>query len=119
MAGDMKMRRLSVATASVLAAGLIITAALAAGDVSAGKKLFNDPSFAGGKRACSQCHPGGSGLEDAAEKKKFHIAGGVQKSIEEAVNACIVYAADGTAIDVKSREMEDLVAYIRSLKKGL
>jgi cytochrome c553 len=89
----------------------------AAGDVEKGKALFNDPGAFGGKRACSACHPNGGGLEDAAAKKVFHIAGGTQKSLEEAVNTCIVNASGGKAIDIKSEQMKDIVAFISSLNK--
>lgn len=108
---------------TVLPAAIIlafaVSAALAAGSVSKGKVLFNDPKFAGATsgHSCNTCHPGGTGLEQAAgDKKEFHIAGKVQKSLEEAVNACIVYAINGKAIDPKSEAMQDIVAYIKSLK---
>jgi cytochrome c len=80
-----------------------------------GRALFTDPNFAGGKRACDSCHPGGRGLARAAKKSEFHIMGGTQDSLEEAVNACIVGANRGKAIDVNSKEMKDLVSYIKSL----
>lgn len=80
-----------------------------------GRALFTDPHFAGGKRACDSCHPGGRGLSQAAAKSEFHIMGGTQHSLEEAVNACIVGANRGKAIDVSSQEMKDLVSYIKSL----
>jgi cytochrome c553 len=96
---------------------LIFSFSLAAGNVEKGKALFNDPKFAGGVRPCSRCHPGGSGLENAGDKKVFYIGGATQNSLEEAVNACIVGASMGKAIDVQSEQMKDIVAYIRSLKK--
>jgi cytochrome c len=34
------------------------------------------------------------------------------------VNFCIVGANKGKAIDVKSQQMQDMVAYIKSLKAG-
>jgi thiosulfate dehydrogenase len=40
-----------------------------------------------------------------------------QDSLEEAVNFCIVNASRGKAIDEDSREMKDIVAYIKSLGK--
>jgi cytochrome c len=82
-----------------------------------GKALFEDASFAQGKRACNSCHPGGRGLEKAGTKAEFHIMGKVQKSLEEAVNFCIVNASKGQAIDQNSGEMKDIVAYIKSLEK--
>lgn len=81
-----------------------------------GKTLFNDQKAFGGKKACNECHPDGKGLEKAAYKKEFKIMGKTQKSIEEAVNFCIINANEGTAIDVKSEQMKDIVAYLKSLK---
>ncbi len=101
---------------SIAATGIMLSTVLAAGNPAKGKVLFNDPKFANAVRACSDCHPNGRGLENAAGSKVFHIAGGTQRSLEEAVNVCIVYAAGGQAIDPKSVAMEDIVAYIKSLK---
>jgi cytochrome c len=81
-----------------------------------GKALFSDQKFAGGQKACNECHPNGKGLENAADKKEFNIMGKKQKGLEEAVNFCIVNANKGKAIDVKSEQMKDMVAYIKSLK---
>lgn len=108
-----KMRRVIVA---VIAFGLLAGAAFAA-DAAKGKALFSDAKFAGGSKACNECHPNGKGLEKSGEKKEFQIMGKTQKSLEDAVNVCIVNANKGKAIDVKSKEMQDMVAYIKSLKK--
>lgn len=81
-----------------------------------GKTLFENPKFAGGVKSCNECHPGGKGLEKAADKKEFRIMGKTQKSLEEAVNFCIEMGNKGKAIDAKSPEMADIVAYIKSLK---
>ncbi len=96
-----------------------VSVALAAGSVSKGKALFNDPKFAGATsgNSCNTCHPGGKGLEQAGNRKEFHIAGKTQKGLEEAVNACIEYALDGKPIDPKSDAMQGIVAYIKSLKR--
>lgn len=103
-------------TATILV--LTVSLALAAGSVSKGKALFNDPKFAGATsgNSCNTCHPGGTGLEQAGSKKVFHIAGKTQESLEEAVNACIVHAIEGKALDPGSEAMQDVVAYIKSLK---
>lgn len=82
-----------------------------------GKTLFNDPKFTGGSKACNECHPNGKGLEKSPDKKEFNIMGKTQKSLQEAVNFCIVNANKGKAIDEKSDQMKDIVAYIKSLKK--
>jgi len=82
-----------------------------------GMKLFKDKTAFGGSKACNECHPNGRGLEKAGEKKEFQIMGKTQKGLEEAVNFCIVNANKGKAVDVKSKEMMDITAYIKSLKK--
>lgn len=81
------------------------------GDAKKGKILFNDPSFGGGitGNSCASCHPAGKGLEGAVLKK--------EKILEEAINECIVNELKGHAIDPKSEEMKDIIAYIKSLRK--
>lgn len=83
-----------------------------------GKALFNDPKLGGGTagKSCNSCHPNGNGLENSAEKKEFKIMGKKLNSLEEAVNICIEMALKGKAIDPKSKQMKDIVAYIKSLK---
>jgi cytochrome c553 len=110
------MKLLKTAFMLVIAFGLIFSLAFAAGETEKGKTLFNDAKFAGGVKACSSCHPNGKGLEKAADKKEFHIMGGTQKNLEEAINTCIVNANQGKAIDVKSTQMKEMAAYIKSLK---
>jgi len=83
--------------------------------VEKGKAHFNNPGFAGGRKSCSECHPGGDNLREAGAKTTFHIGGGEQSSLEEAINVCIVNAKKGQAIDVNSDQMQELASYIRSL----
>jgi cytochrome c553 len=112
------MKVLKIALLSVIALGLVFSFAFAAGEMEKGKALFNDPKFADGTagKACNSCHPDGKGLEKAAEKKEFNIMGKKQMGLEEAVNFCIVNANKGKAVDPKSEQMMDIVAYIKSLK---
>ncbi|RJQ56876.1 MAG: hypothetical protein C4526_00555 [Nitrospiraceae bacterium] len=85
-----------------------------------GKTLFNDPKAFGGSVSCASCHPDGKGLEKSGMKKEWKNPAGTFKSLEEAINACITMANKGKAIDVKSQEMKDMVAYIKSLgMKGM
>jgi len=111
------MKVLKVVLLSVLALSLIFSFAFAAGDVAKGKALFNDPKFAGGtaEKSCNSCHQDGKGLEKSGMKKEFNIMGKKQMSLEEAVNLCIVNANKGKAIDPKSEDMANVVAYIKSL----
>lgn len=112
------MRILKLALLLIVVLALSFSVAWAAGHLpeERGKKLFNDPAFAGGTTSCNACHPGGQGLEKAGEKTAFTIMGQKQDTLKDAVNFCIVNANKGQAIAVDSPEMQDMVAYIKSLK---
>jgi hypothetical protein len=81
--------------------------ALAAGDAGKGKILFSDTKLSGttGGNSCNSCHPGGKGLEKA----------GARKDLPKVINACIETALKGKPLSLKSSEMADLVAYVKSL----
>lgn len=113
------MKVLKITLLSMIALGLVFSFTFAAGNMEKGKTLFNDPKFAGGiaGKSCNSCHPDGKGLEKAAEKKEFNIMGKKQKGLRNAVNFCIENALKGKAIDRKSEQMKDIVAYIKSLGK--
>jgi mono/diheme cytochrome c family protein len=115
------MKIFKVVLLFMVASGLILSFAYAAGDVAKGKALFNDPKFAGATsgKSCNSCHPDGKGVEKAGDKKEFKIMGKTQKSLEEAVNFCIGNAIKGKAIDPKSDQMKDIVSYIKSLGKKM
>jgi cytochrome c len=91
--------------------------AFAQGDIERGKKLFNDPGLGTIGKSCNSCHPGGKGLEGLAAKKEFVIMGKTMKSLEEVINMCIQMGLKGKPLDPKSKNMQDLVAYIKSLAK--
>ena len=82
-----------------------------------GKIHFNNPEFAGGKRACNSCHPNGKGLEGAGEKSNFTKMGSQLESLEDAVNMCIIHANEGDVLKVLATEMQEIVSYIKSLGK--
>lgn len=44
---------------------------------------------------------------------------GPAKTLEEAINLCIVNANKGKALDPKSEQMKDMVTYIKSLSKEM
>jgi len=102
------MKILRIGFLSVMALGFFLTLAMAAGDVGKGRALFNDPKLGGAIAgvSCNSCHPDGKGLEKAGDRK----------DLKAFVNSCIENALKGKAIDPKSKEMDNLVAYIRSLK---
>jgi len=102
------MKGLRVALFVIVSFSLMFTLVLAAGDAVKGKTLFNDPKLGGATAgmSCNSCHPDGKGLEKAADRK----------DLEKMVNACIKNALKGKGIDLKSAEMADIVAYLKSLK---
>jgi len=104
-----------------LTASLVFAAGMMAGNAEKGKALFNDPKAFGGSVSCSSCHPDGKGLEKSGMmgKKEWTNPVGKFKSLEETINVCITAANKGKAIDVKSQEMMDMVAYIKSLGMGM
>jgi len=108
------MKLLQVVLMTLVALGMVCSIGVAAekGNADKGKALFNDAKFAGGKKACGDCHPSGKGLEKVAAKEKFKTRYGLEKQVD----ACIVGANKGQAIDPKSAEMADIVAYLNSLE---
>ncbi len=111
------MKLLRTLLMSFLALGLMAPASFAAGNAAKGKALFNNPKAFGGSTSCNFCHPGGKGLEDAGMQKEWSTPAGKTRTLEEAINLCIVNANRGKALDVKSAQMADIVAYIKSLGK--
>lgn len=110
------MKAIEAALVVITAVSLALPLAHAGeGSPDSGKALFKDPGFAGGEMSCDSCHPGGRGLSKAGGKSAFRIMGKTQKSLEEAVNFCIVNAIKGKAIPEDSRDMKDIVSYIKSL----
>jgi cytochrome c553 len=114
-----QMRFMKLALLSTAILGLVFSSAYAAGNAAKGKTLFNDPNLGTNGSTCGTCHPGGQGLENAGAtgKTQWTTPGGVEKSLEDAINTCITMALRGKALDKKSQEMQDLVAYIDSLGK--
>lgn len=113
------MHILRIALLSVIALALVFSFAFAKHHTpeERGKTLFTDKKFAGGSKACNDCHADGKGIEKAPGKKEFKLMGKNAKSLEEVVNICIVQGNGGKAIDLKSDQMKDIVAYIKSLDK--
>jgi len=115
----MKKKTVFLIIISTLTLPLAFTLAVAEHQTPAdkGKTHFNNPEFAGGKKACNSCHPNGRGLEGAGTKSSFAIMGGQQASLEEAITMCIVNANKGDALKVLATEMQEIVSYIKSLGK--
>ena len=114
------MKTLKIVLLSIIVLGLTFSFAYAKMHLpeERGKTLFNNAKLGGGTagKSCNSCHPDGKGLEKSADKKEFGIMGKKQNGLEEAVNFCIEMALKGKAIDPKSEQMKNLIAYIKSLK---
>lgn len=92
-----------------------------AADAHRGKKLFEDPKFGGGTtgKSCATCHPNGAGLgADLFKRDHYSIMGMEKSSIEGVVNACIKIPLGGKPIDPKGEDMQDLLAYMRTIVGG-
>ena len=115
------MKLLKIILLSAIVISLLSSSVFAAGDAGRGKILFNYPKLGGSSFGmnCNTCHPGGKGLEksDGYDRKNWRSCSGEMKSLEDAINNCIVIANKGQAIDPGSQKMKDLVAYIKSLDK--
>lgn len=112
------MRKFSiVAVVVIVLAGF--TLAFAEGNVENGKKLYNDPTLGGSTnpKSCNTCHPGGRGIEHSGTKKYSSLMGMSAGSLEDVVNICIARPLGGKALANDSQQMQDIVAYIKSLKK--
>ncbi len=115
------MRTLRFTLFLVVAAVLVFSIVLAVKDesVELGKAHFNDPEFAGGTsgKSCASCHPDGEGMDKAAAKKEWKDEEGNVMTLEDVINQCITTALEGESLDKKSKEMKDIVSYIKSFKK--
>ena len=80
-----------------------------------GKALFNDAKLGTAGNTCGSCHPDGKGLEASGTKTEWRAGGKVHKTLEDAINLCITMPLKGKALDVKSKEMQSMVMYIKSL----
>ena len=111
------MKLIEMLTMVLIVLSLTFSFAYAAGSVEKGMALFNDPKLGTNGSTCGACHPDGKGLEKAGEKgkKDWKTPAGDQTFLEDAINICITAALKGKARDKNSRDMQDLVAYIRSL----
>ncbi|MGE5892458.1 MAG: c-type cytochrome [bacterium] len=100
------MKTVKVMVLLLIALGLVVSAAFA-GDIEKGKALFNDPKLGTTGKSCGSCHADGAKLEKAAGKD--------DKALAETVNKCIAANLKGKALDVNSADMQNIVAYMKTL----
>ena len=105
----------------ILISALMMTGGLTlsyAANADKGKALFESPTLGSGTtgKSCASCHEGGKGLgSDLFERRQFTIMGMGQKSVAGVVNVCIEHPLGGNAIDPEGEEMQDLLAYMKTL----
>lgn len=103
----------------VLLAALMMTGTLVyAENADKGKALFESPTFGGGTtgKTCNTCHEGGKGLgSDLFDRQQFTIMGSDKKTLAEVINVCIENPLGGKAIDPQGEEMQDVIAYMKTL----
>lgn len=111
------MKALSVISMIILIVGFVTINAFSQGRPEKGIAYFNDPGLGGSTNAksCATCHPEGKGLKGVAEKKQYTQTGDVDKALAEVVNQCIVKALKGKALGSNSVELQDMVAYLKTL----
>jgi len=115
------MKKIMVLTAALVMAGSLSLAYGA--NVEKGKALFESPNLGNGTtgKSCVTCHSGGKNLgKDLFERKHLTIMGMEKENIAAVINTCIEKPLGGTAIDPQGEEMQDLIAYMKTLvaKKG-
>ena len=89
---------------------------LYAASADKGKALFESPKLGNGTtgKSCMTCHAGGEGLsKDIFESKHYRAM--TKKSLAEVINVCIEKPLGGTAIDPQGQDMQNLIAYIKTL----
>lgn len=105
----------------ILVTALIMTGGLTlayAANVDKGKALFESSSLGGGTtgKSCRTCHEDGENLgSDLFDRKQFTIMEMDKKTLAEVINVCIEKPLGGVAIDTHGQEMEDLIAYMKTL----
>ena len=104
------MKRTITVLIALMAVLLLFAAAYGEGNAEKGKALFNDPQFADGKAgvSCNSCHPDGKNAAKGAD----------DGNVRQIINTCIEKALKGKPIDPGSSQMDDLVAYLKSVKSN-
>jgi cytochrome c len=94
--------------------GISLAAVMALGgalpSVEQGRELFTTPKLGTNGKSCADCHPGGSGLEEAASFETERLV--------RIVNQCISRPLAGKPVSPDSSEMRSLVMYVRTFAPG-
>ena len=112
------MKALKTAMMGLALMGLIFSLAYATGSAENGMILFNNPKLSGSMndKSCNSCHPGGQGLAGITEDPQWASAANADDKLATVINQCITKALGGNDLSRDSEEMQDMIAYIKSLK---
>jgi len=102
----MKIMKIVFILVLATAVGIGIAFAAEQASVEKGKAMFNDTKLGTVGKSCNSCHADGKGLEKA----------GAKSDLPDVINTCITKALQGTAINVKSADMESMVLFIKTLE---
>lgn len=80
-----------------------------------GRSLFISNSIAENSsgKSCASCHLDGKGFSKTYSKSDFYYQGAHMRSIQEAVNFCVVWNVKGKALESNSDEMLSILEYIK------
>ncbi len=86
-------------------------------DIKNGRKLFRDTTLGGSEnsKSCRSCHKHEHELAGVADKNYDSLFGFITRDIEDVINLCIVLPLKGKPYHKDSKEMSDLIAYLRSI----
>lgn len=86
-----------------------------------GKQHFDNESFAGSLNSdsCASCHANGESLGDISNKKGYLIVGTQYDSVEAVIDDVMIPKyLEGKPIGKNSKQMKELVDYLKILTKG-
>ena len=88
--------------------------------VQEGRALFTDPTLGGSKNGvvCAQCHPNAANTHPETYPK-FQQQLGFVVGIRDMINWCIENPLEGEPLEMNSREMVALQAYIAHERRGV
>ncbi len=86
-------------------------------DVKNGRALFRDDALGDSEndKSCRSCHKRENELAGSADKNYDSLFGYITRDIEDVINLCIILPLKGKPYVKSSKEMVDLIAYLRSI----
>ncbi len=129
------MRRIAItATVAIIVTGLMIVAMLRADEftekdqqrwqqeymsvVAEGRELWVSPDLGTNGVACAQCHPNAANTHPETYPK-FQQQLGRVVALRDMINWCLMNPLEGAPLDLDSREMVAIEAYVTYERRGV